>query len=145
VTNHYFLDRIAGRDPNIRAGDADRERIAERLRKSHSEGRLDMAEFQERLERCYAAKTLGELTDLVRDLPRQEEQVERRSFARFLLLSLGRVPLGLVLIALIVVTAAAGHHFLWLWIPLVFVIWRMTWWRRRRWFAGTRRGPDDWI
>src|SRR5438270_10387601 len=72
VTNHYFLTQLTGRDSNLRAGDADRERIAERLRKGHAEGRLDMAEFQERLEHCYAAKTFGELRALVRDLPREE-------------------------------------------------------------------------
>ena len=77
MTNQYLWERIAGRDLHIRAADADRERLAERLRKSHAEGRLDMEEFQQRLERCYEAKTLGELSELVRDLPRQDEPAER--------------------------------------------------------------------
>jgi len=34
MSNQYLLNRITGRDPNLRAGDDDRERIAERLRKS---------------------------------------------------------------------------------------------------------------
>ena len=79
MTNQYFWDRIAGRDPGLRAADADRERTGERLRAAHTEGRLDIAEFQERLERCYEAKTVGELGELVRDLPRPEEYDERRS------------------------------------------------------------------
>lgn len=146
MTNqHYFLARVAGRDPNIRAADADRERIAERLRKSHAEGRLDMTEFQERLERCYEAKTLGDLRELVKDLPRQEQQPERRSFARFLPVGLRTVPLVPILFALLVVAAATGHHVFWLWIPLLFLFWRMSWWRRRRRWAAPRRGPDDWI
>jgi hypothetical protein len=74
MTNQYFLDRITGRTPEIRAADADREQTAERLRQSHAEGRLDIDEFQERLERCYEAKTLGQLGELVRDLPRQAER-----------------------------------------------------------------------
>ena len=48
-------------DTALRASDDDRERVAERLRTGHTEGRLDLDELQERLERTYAAKTLGEL------------------------------------------------------------------------------------
>nr|WP_108955470.1 DUF1707 domain-containing protein [Streptomyces fragilis] len=55
--------------PELRAGDADRERVAERLRDALAEGRLDMDEFQERLDVVYAAKTYGELEPVTRDLP----------------------------------------------------------------------------
>lgn len=57
------------RDPNLRASDADREATADRLRQSHAEGRIDAEEFQERLDRCFAAKTGGQLAELTRDLP----------------------------------------------------------------------------
>ena len=145
MTNRYFLDRIAGYDSIIRAADADRERVAERLRKSHAEGRLDMAEFQERLERCYEAKTNGELGELVGDLPREERQAAGRSLAPFLPPPLRLAPWVPMLIALLIVAAAlSGHHLFWLWIPLVFLIWRTSWWRRRRWFAGARRGSGSW-
>ena len=144
MTNHYFLERIAGRDPNLRASDAERERAAERLRQSHAEGRLDMDEFQQRLERCYQAKTLGELSELVRDLPRPDEPEERRSFGWLRPLRLA--PLAPILIALIVVSEMTGHHHVsWLWIPLLFLIWRLSGWRRRRWSAASRRGPENWI
>jgi hypothetical protein len=146
MTNQYLWDRLAGRDPDLRAADADRERIAERLRQSHAEGRLDLAEFQQRLERCYESKTIGELRELVSDLPRQDEDTGRsvgwsRAWRWRLL------PLAPILIALILVSAATGHehHFFWLWIPLVFLFWRMSWWRRRRSWAGGRRGWDPWI
>ena len=145
MTNQYFLARIAGRDPDLRAADADRERIAERLRKGHAEGRLDLAEFQQRLERCYEAKTFGELGELVRDLPRQDDSDAQRSSGW---LPPWRWRLGTiapVLIALIVVSAVTGHHVAWLWIPLVFLFWRMSAWRRRRWLAGGRRLPDEWL
>ena len=145
MTNQYILDRLAGRDPNLRAADADRERVAERLRKSHAEGRLDMAELQQRIERCYEAKTLGQLGELVRDLPRQGDPDERSS--GWLRPSRGRLAtLAPLLIVLIVLSAATGHehHVFWLWIPLLFLFWRMSWWRRRHWLVGTRRGPDDW-
>jgi hypothetical protein len=143
MSNQYLLNRLAGRDPNVRAGDEDRERIAERLRTGHAEGRLELGEFQERLERCYQAKTFGELGELVRDLPRQDEPDQGRLTRR------GRwrvVPLVPILLALVLVSAATGHHHVfWLWIPLLFLIWRMSWWRRRRWLAGARRGPGGWI
>ncbi|MFI5965335.1 DUF1707 domain-containing protein [Streptomyces asoensis] len=55
--------------PDLRASDADRERVAEVLRDALAEGRLDMAEFEERLEETYKARTYGELAPITRDLP----------------------------------------------------------------------------
>lgn len=56
-------------DPRIRASDRDRDRTAETLREHHAVGRLDAAEFQERLDRVFDAKTIGELDALTADLP----------------------------------------------------------------------------
>ncbi|MEU9761174.1 DUF1707 domain-containing protein [Streptomyces sp. NPDC047987] len=53
----------------MRASDAERERIAETLREAVAEGRLDMEEFEQRLDAAYKARTHGELEPLVRDLP----------------------------------------------------------------------------
>lgn len=55
--------------PELRASDADRERVAEVLRDAVAEGRLDMEEFEERLEATYTARTYGELAPITRDLP----------------------------------------------------------------------------
>ncbi|MFI6035657.1 DUF1707 domain-containing protein [Streptomyces sp. NPDC051315] len=55
--------------PDLRASDADRERVAEVLRDALAEGRLDMAEFEERLDATYRARTYGELAPITRDLP----------------------------------------------------------------------------
>ncbi|MBT2410757.1 DUF1707 and DUF2154 domain-containing protein [Streptomyces sp. ISL-12] len=55
--------------PDLRASDADRERVAEVLRDALAEGRLDMAEFEERLDATYAARTYGELAPITKDLP----------------------------------------------------------------------------
>ncbi|MER7709386.1 DUF1707 domain-containing protein [Streptomyces werraensis] len=55
--------------PDLRASDADRERVAEVLRDALAEGRLDMEEFEERLDATYQARTYGELAPLTRDLP----------------------------------------------------------------------------
>ncbi|MFC5722814.1 DUF1707 domain-containing protein [Streptomyces gamaensis] len=55
--------------PEMRASDAERERIAETLREAVAEGRLTMEEFEQRLDAAYKARTHGELQPLVRDLP----------------------------------------------------------------------------
>jgi hypothetical protein len=58
-------------DPTeLRASDADRERTVVRLRRHATEGRLTMDELDERCERAYAARTVGDLAALVADLPR---------------------------------------------------------------------------
>jgi hypothetical protein len=57
-------------DPRLlRASDADRERTVELLREHHAVGRLTADEFHERLDGAYAAKTRGDLDDLLADLP----------------------------------------------------------------------------
>ena len=54
---------------NLRASDADRERVADVLRQAAGDGRLTMEELDERLDAVYAAKTYAELEPITRDLP----------------------------------------------------------------------------
>ncbi|MER5947152.1 DUF1707 domain-containing protein [Streptomyces sp. NPDC001904] len=54
---------------DLRASDADRDRIADILREALAEGRIDADEHAERIDGVYRAKTVGELEPLVRDLP----------------------------------------------------------------------------
>jgi DUF1707 SHOCT-like domain len=56
-------------DGRVRASDADRDRTAAALREHFAAGRLTAGEFDERLDKAYAAKTLGELDGLMTDLP----------------------------------------------------------------------------
>ncbi|MFD4655608.1 DUF1707 domain-containing protein [Kitasatospora sp. NPDC058444] len=51
-----------------RAGDSDREAVAEQLRVAAGDGRIDLGELEERLEQAYAARTYRELDALVADL-----------------------------------------------------------------------------
>lgn len=53
----------------LRASDADRDRIADILRDALGEGRLTADEHAERVEGVLAAKTVGELEVFIRDLP----------------------------------------------------------------------------
>ncbi|MEU9317581.1 DUF1707 domain-containing protein [Streptomyces sp. NPDC048295] len=59
----------------MRASDTERERVAEILREAVAEGRLEMEEFEQRLEAAYKARTHGELQPLVRDLPASGAEV----------------------------------------------------------------------
>ncbi|HTU86194.1 MAG TPA: DUF1707 domain-containing protein [Solirubrobacteraceae bacterium] len=59
------------RRATLRASDADREQVAERLRHATGEGRLSPDELEERLEAVFAARTYGELDVIVADLPGQ--------------------------------------------------------------------------
>ncbi|UKY55389.1 DUF1707 domain-containing protein [Streptomyces inhibens] len=56
-------------EADLRASDADRDRVAEILREALAEGRLDPEEHAERIDTVYRAKTMGELEPVVRDLP----------------------------------------------------------------------------
>ncbi len=56
-------------DPNVRVSDSDRDRTAALLREHHAAGRLTAEEFSDRLDRAFAAKTVGEIDGLLKDLP----------------------------------------------------------------------------
>src|SRR6266702_4602538 len=56
-------------DDRIRISDADRERVAERLREHFAEGRLTSEELDERISAALSAKTFGDLRHLTADLP----------------------------------------------------------------------------
>ncbi|MFC7326222.1 DUF1707 SHOCT-like domain-containing protein [Marinactinospora rubrisoli] len=54
---------------HVRASDADRDRVTDRLREALAEGRLTPQEHEERLDAVYRAKTLGDLVPITSDLP----------------------------------------------------------------------------
>lgn len=62
-----MLGRMGRED--MRAGDSDRQRVADQLKTALDEGRLDLGEYDERLQKTYSAKTYGDLTGLLDDLP----------------------------------------------------------------------------
>jgi hypothetical protein len=139
----------------MRISDADRAEVTDRLSKHYSDGRLDQAEFNERLDRAMNAKTQADLNGLFADLPatdkpekaakavRQPDQRprNRRPVQRVL---------GLILITVVAIFAAralmwpffglfgfAGHVLFvpvpWILIAIVaFVCWRYATRHRRR-------------
>ncbi|GAA4107569.1 hypothetical protein GCM10022284_56040 [Streptomyces hundungensis] len=68
------------REPRaLRVSDADRERASEELREAVAEGRLEMDEFEERIEQAYRAKVHDDLACLTSDLPvRRDGALGRR-------------------------------------------------------------------
>jgi hypothetical protein len=71
------LQKHAGPAPavaDLRASDADRDRIADILRDALAEGRLTADEHEERVEGVLSAKTVGELEVFIRDLPAAHER-----------------------------------------------------------------------
>jgi hypothetical protein len=58
-------------DPSgkVRASDAEREAVVERLRVATAEGRLTLGELTDRTEAAYTATTRGELVPITADLP----------------------------------------------------------------------------
>jgi DUF1707 SHOCT-like domain len=63
---------------SLRASDADREQIAERLRKAAAEGRILTEELEHRLAAAFSSRTYGELDELTADLPREVARPRRR-------------------------------------------------------------------
>ncbi|MBT2213942.1 MULTISPECIES: DUF1707 SHOCT-like domain-containing protein [Actinomadura] len=64
----------ATRVRDLRASDADRERVAAVLAEALADGRLSIEEHADRASRVYEARTLGDLTGLTGDLGPEEAQ-----------------------------------------------------------------------
>ena len=100
-------------DPDIRASDAERERVATLLRDHAAEGRLEVDELDERLRRAYAARTRSELDVLTADLPprlpRRPAPVRPRgSHVRERL-----VAYAAVMVLLVAIWALTGADYFW--------------------------------
>jgi uncharacterized protein DUF1707 len=71
-TTQQWTRRVRYSDQHIRVSDAERSAVAELLGQHYADGRLDQAEFDERVGRTMAAKTRGDLAGLFDDLPDTE-------------------------------------------------------------------------
>jgi uncharacterized protein DUF1707 len=108
-------------DQHMRVSDAERQAVADRLAEHFSAGRLDQAEFDERVGRAMSAKTRADLNGLFEDLPETGAPAATDPAAG----QLRRRPRHPVLLAaLIVFVAIAASHVVWplLWIGFVVAI-----------------------
>ncbi|HYX59839.1 MAG TPA: DUF1707 domain-containing protein [Streptosporangiaceae bacterium] len=132
--------------PGIRASDEDRSQTAAALGEHYAAGRLTLEEFQERLDKVYAATTLGELDRLIMDLPGTDlgRLPERRApgpvrvpagASTLAWRSARRFWLAISVVAFVIWLlggASGGPWFLWAAVPLGLLI-------LLRWIAGGSR------
>jgi hypothetical protein len=62
-------ERGSGGRPAVRASDAERDTVVQRLQGAFAEGRLDDTEFDQRMRAALTARTHGDLDALLTDLP----------------------------------------------------------------------------
>jgi hypothetical protein len=109
-------------DQQMRVSDADRQMVADRLATHFADGRLDQAEFDERVARAMSAKTRADLNGLFDDLPEPGHGGPRDSQAPMAAQPhRRRHPVLLVVLVVVVVLAAAHALFAgpWLWLGLI--------------------------
>jgi uncharacterized protein DUF1707 len=112
--------------PNrLRTSDAEREQVATILRAAMTEGRLTLAEGEERLGACYAARYRDELVPLTADLPDQGRRAlaETPQAVAEVKRGLRRHARVVVAVSLILtgLWALSGAHFFWPLIPMIFL------------------------
>jgi len=116
-------------NPSLRVSDAERTEVADRLSKHYGDGRLDQAEFNERMEQAMSAKTHGDFAGLFADLP---DLTDPPADARPVKISPppSRSPMFRILVIVLIIVAAAVigqaliHSFFpWLLLGLVAFLW----------------------
>jgi hypothetical protein len=139
------------RTGHLRASDADRDQVAERLRAAAAEGRIGFDELEERLSKTLSARTYGELEAVVADLPssppaRRQTWIPASPLVRAAIVLAIAVPV--IMAAIVAVTA-----FLSAWVIWALIGWYCFGYHRRRpyqrrygasrahWHAGPGRGP----
>ncbi|MGA5727589.1 DUF1707 SHOCT-like domain-containing protein [Streptomyces seoulensis] len=81
LQKHAQPAATAPRPADLRASDADRDRVADILRDALAEGRLTAEEHAERVEGVLHTKTVGELDAFIRDLPAAHERPAAPAYA----------------------------------------------------------------
>ena len=112
----------------LRISDAERAEVADLLAKHYGDGRLDQAEFNQRLDQAMKARTYADLDGILVDLPRTEAEASEAPKATARRRHEHRPLRVLVLTVFIVVAVAAVAHALvwslstWVWLLLLGAI-----------------------
>ena len=102
-------------DQHLRVSDAERQAVADRLAEHFADGRLDQAEFDDRIGRAMSAKTRADLSGLFSDLPETgapavpDHPLRRR-----------RHPV-LIFVLFVLFIVATAHAVLWATMPWLWV------------------------
>ena len=90
---------------DLRAADADRERVLTQLQRHTAAGRLTMDEFSGRAAALYRSRTMGELAALTADLPVEANSAAAVPIPRAVWIALAFIAVVVALLAL----AAMSH------------------------------------
>jgi hypothetical protein len=115
-------------DGDVRISDAEREAAASSLGRHLASGRLDLTEYEERIEKAYQAKRSHQLDALFVDLPPEARPPAVR-VRRVRWFPLPLVPVIALLVGLTVVTGRPVILALWWLVPIA--LFRLS--RRRLW------------
>jgi Domain of unknown function (DUF1707) len=98
------------RHGSLRASDADREQVVDRLRSAAGEGRLAAPELEHRVGTALAARTYGELDATIADLPgpRRQRRTAVSALRAHPVLLLAAIPVVLVAVALLAAITVAS-------------------------------------
>lgn len=146
------------RHGSLRASDADRDEIVERLRTAATEGRLAAEELEQRVQAALIARTYDELDATVADLPGprarrgREREPARRSVGGRALAAARANPIAVVIaLPFIAAIAAMVLAVTVMWMVLMCVVLLLggrgrmigpPWMRSRHYLGhGRRRGP----
>ncbi len=126
----FIADPRRPRNAEVRVGHADRDLIADLLGDAYAVGRLDTVEYNERLDKAMAIKTVGEIIPLVGDLiagnntGRTADTGRGREIAARVLLLIAGTVVGLnVLIWALASISAGGFLYFWpMWVAVGMVV-----------------------
>jgi Domain of unknown function (DUF1707) len=92
---------------SLRASDADRDAVVDRLRDAAGEGRLEPDELEQRVDLALRARTYGDLSELLADLPGDGRSTRRRAnpVARAAVIGAGLLVAVMVAFAVVAVVA----------------------------------------
>jgi hypothetical protein len=121
----------------LRASDADRDAVAERLRQAAVEGRLDADELEERVHAALRARTYGDLDRLLVDLPSKSLSAPRPVVPA--VRTVAAVALRVLAVLAIVTVVAVGALLTAAWWLMWVVFWIAL--RAHRGGCARQRGP----
>jgi Domain of unknown function (DUF1707) len=128
-------------DAALRASDAERNQVADKLSRHFADGRLDQIEFRARLDRAMGATTRGDLEGLFDDLPPLGDEVEPAPRRRRRL-----APVAVAIALFVLVASAVGSSFTVMRVPwiLLVVVGLLVWHRTGNHHSGhrSRSGSD---
>ena len=109
-------------DQHIRVSDAERQAVADRLAEHFGDGRLDQAEFDERVGRAMNAKTRADLNGLFDDLPETFDDLPETGAPAGMDRPRRRHRHPILLVGLVLLVALAAGHLVYPLLWLAFIV-----------------------